>query len=194
MIDEKFSCASCEYFRANSALEQPGVIAANDTNGSRIKAEDSGHCYLNPPRFHMIAVPSKMDPRVGQLQQLPVFPIVLGNGTCSWHSARVEMLLKGAIKFQERNRREYLDYRPGQNDDRIAAGFSRMPSIAEAVKHSRGASEKPGDPLPADTLAPVALLKENVWQGARDPVKPAPRVDTWLGRILKFLLNKTRGL
>ena len=200
-MTEKYNCASCEYYRANPMLEQPGLIAANDNNGSRAKSDSAGLCHAKPPAFHMIMVPSKLDPRVGQMQQLPVYPIVNESATCQYHSGRVELLFKGAIRFAIRTSREWLDYRPGQNDDRIAAGFSRMPNIAEAMRLSRGADRKPGEALPADTASPAppnagkSTVPAKLAKQQSEPApKPAPRRDTWLGAILKRALNWTRGI
>lgn len=143
MSEQKFNCSTCDYFRVNAAIKSmPGVIQAANDNGDR-PGEGVGHCYLKPPGFQMLVVPNKLDPRVGNTQQLTVFPIVMEGGTCEHHPARVEMLIKGAVMFAIRTWREYLDYRPGKNPDEIAAGFSRMPTYAEAKQHSVGGNEKP---------------------------------------------------
>ena len=82
----------------------------------------------------MGASPHPMDPRQMQMKLQRIYPITQPGEICSHHPI-LRMDVERATEWsREHTRREYIDYRPGKKPDENAAGFSRVPTLAEA-KH-----------------------------------------------------------
>jgi len=130
----KFNCASCGYWHLSPGIEgpaRPRLVTPSATVD--LPPDRVGECHLNPPVMHMIQVPSKLDPRQGQLQQLPVYPVKLESGVCSHHSELGPQQLRAAILYAVRawiNRDVTLDGSP--ESEARSAGLSRIPSLKEA--------------------------------------------------------------
>jgi len=130
----KNTCVSCAYWRLTPGIEgpaRPRLVTPSATVD--LPPDRVGECHLNPPTMHMIQVPSKLDPRQGQLQQLPVYPVKLESGVCSHHSELGPQQLRAAILYAVRawiNRDVTLDGSP--ESEARSAGLSRIPSLKEA--------------------------------------------------------------
>lgn len=131
---EKFRCATCAFWSLKPELQPPAKPTQVTPSATVQPAPDlGGECHLNPPVMHMIQIPSKLDPRQGQLQQLPVYPIKLDSGRCGHHSELAPMQIRAAILYGIRawiNRDVTLEATP--EADARAAGLSRIPSLKEA--------------------------------------------------------------
>lgn len=107
---------------------------------SRVKSELSdvpGH--QNPEPFHDAGL-CKLDvPRVfTDYTTGYALRIWTANDSCTRHPLYDGQIVHGSD----------LQYRPGAADTEGAAGFSRLPTLAEALKMSGASLVKPGEPVP----------------------------------------------
>lgn len=153
-LTDKYNCGNCDFWLEDITLqpaEGPGLKLADGGN----RKLRCGFCRKDPPMPYMEMVPNALDPRQGVMKQKRLMPITLDTEICSHHPILRADVLRGTVAQSVRAYLDLLDYKPGKYPDETAAGFSRVPTLEEAMRLARGATAPRGEDVPLERTAPA---------------------------------------
>lgn len=139
-----FSCGACPLWQ-----HDPGLKPAAQNHGN-LTPPRAGHCRLNPPQMMIVPVQSRISQQMEVMTQR-LYPQTFDHETCGQNPRRWDDKFRRLVTFAISAWDNRLTYKPGENRDEIAGGFSRMPSLTEAKEHAVAWHEKPADPARALT-------------------------------------------
>lgn len=140
-IPKKPVCENCPFWRFDAKMtpKTDGVFSASAS------VQQAGECRLNPPGSLPVQVPG-LNPNEIKIEMKRIPVPTLATDSCGQHPHyRAEFIERG-IYFAISLWRNWLEYAPGKHPDENAAGFSRMPSFAEAkARYGNGSGAVQGD-------------------------------------------------
>lgn len=144
-VTEKYTCSNCELWIEDPSVKVVGGATIKLADGVSIERQ-FGRCRRDPPVMAMVPQAHPLDAKQIVMNEKPIRPVTASVDFCSCHPAyRLDTETLHEMN-REHARRTYLEYKPGKHDDATAAGFSRVPSLDEAKRMSRGAGAIAQDP------------------------------------------------